>query len=119
MGRLAIVPDGSPRGIINQALLKVTLDNKKILNEFFVNVFTNPNFKEEFFGDERGSGVPNFPPMSSFKEFKFICPPINLQHEYLKVFRVAKKMLEHLIDGLEEKNGLFNSLSQKAFSGTL
>ncbi len=56
LGRLAIVPEGSSEGIINQALLKVKLDESKMLNDMFVAIFTHPNFKNEFFGEHRGNG---------------------------------------------------------------
>ncbi|MDH5547139.1 MAG: restriction endonuclease subunit S [Gammaproteobacteria bacterium] len=119
LGRLAIVPDGSLQGIINQALLKLTLNTEVMLNEMFVSIFTHPNFKAEFFGYQRGSGVPNFPPMSTFKEFAFIVPPIELQKEYLR--RVAsvnssRKKIRSMAGKSEE---LFSSLVQQAFRGEL
>jgi len=119
LGRLAIVPDGSQRGIINQALLKLTLNEDIILNEMFVSIFTHPNFKAGFFGFKRGSGVPNFPPMSTFKEFNFITPPLDLQKEYLKqvaAIKINKQTIEKM---MEKSENLFLSLTQQAFRGNL
>lgn len=119
LGRLAIVPEESSEGIINQALLKVKLDNSKMLNEMFVNIFTHPNFKREFFGDSRGSGVPNFPPMSAFKEFGFIAPPIELQYKFLEVLEKFKSMTSRIQNSSQLAHDKFNSVSQKAFAGEL
>ncbi|MFA9384038.1 MAG: restriction endonuclease subunit S [Vibrio cyclitrophicus] len=119
LGRLAIVPEGSPEGIINQALLKVKLDESKMLNDMFVAIFTHPNFKNEFFGDHRGSGVPNFPPMSTFKEFGFIVPPLDEQKRYLRVVDKVKVLKRRIANSVSSVNEQFNSLSQKAFSGQL
>ncbi|WP_170899059.1 restriction endonuclease subunit S [Vibrio sp. 3-2(1)] len=119
LGRLAIVPEGSPDGIINQALLKVKLDESKMLNDMFVAIFTHPNFKNEFFGEHRGSGVPNFPPMSTFKEFGFIVPPLDEQKQYLRVVNKVKVLKRRIEFSVSSANEQFNSLSQKAFSGQL
>lgn len=119
LGRLAIVPEGSSEGIINQALLKVKLDESKMLNDMFVAIFTHPNFKNEFFGDHRGSGVPNFPPMSTFKEFGFIVPPLDEQKRYLRVVDKVKVLKRRIANSVSSANEQFNSLSQKAFSGQL
>ncbi|TKF72036.1 hypothetical protein FCV55_06430 [Vibrio sp. F13] len=119
LGRLAIVPEGSPAGIINQALLKVKLDGSKICNEMFVAIFTHPNFKSAFFGEHRGSGVPNFPPMSTFKEFSFIIPPLDEQKRYLKVVNKVKVLKSRIELSLSSASEQFNAISQKAFAGEL
>ncbi|KZY44173.1 MAG: restriction endonuclease subunit S [Pseudoalteromonas sp.] len=119
LGRLAIVPKGSPKGIINQALLKVKLDESKMLNEMFVSIFTHPNFKREFFGDNRGSGVPNFPPMSTFKEFGFIVPPLEKQQKYISLVHKVEQLKMKIKSSYELSLAEFNSLSQKAFAGEL
>lgn len=117
LGKLAIVPDYAKPGIINQALLKLSLDESIYKNEFFVTVFSKENFKEKYFASERGAAIPNFPPMSAFKEFKFICPPIEIQEEYINKLSLIKKQVELSLSSNSEI--LFNSLIQKAFKGEL
>lgn len=119
LGRLAIVPENSPKGIINQALLKISLDNNVMLNEIFTAIFSDSKFKSEFFGEQRGSGVPNFPPISTFKEFRFICPPMNIQQQYLKQINIVAKFKQKMATSNNNAENLFNSLSQKAFAGEL
>lgn len=119
LGRLAIVPEGSPKGIINQALLKIRLDESKMLNEMFVGIFSHPNFKQEFFGSNRGSGVPNFPPMTTFKEFGFIVPPIKEQEKYIALVTKIKEFKDRVISSSALCNEEFNAISQKAFAGEL
>ena len=119
LGRLAIVPKEAKKGIINQALLKLTLDNEIMSNILFTYIFTDVNFKGKFFGFQRGSGVPNFPPMSTFKRFKFICPPRKVQKQFAERIQAmeAQKMLAS--ESLIKSEDLFNSLLQKAFKGEL
>ena len=119
LGKLAIVPEGVKAGIINQALLKLTLDENIYNNEFFVKVFTQDNFKETYFAAERGAAIPNFPPMSTFKEFKFICPPIEVQNEYLNRVKIFQQQLNLISIGQKTSDNLFQTLLQKAFKGEL
>lgn len=118
LGRLAEVPDGSPKGIINQALMKITLNQKVMLNQLFIEIFSNPSFKEAFYGDFRGAAIPNFPPMSIFKEFKFIVPPLDIQKKYINI---REKLLKNSLssDSSADSSVLFEALSQKAFLGKL
>ena len=117
LGKLAVIPKEAKRGIINQALLKVTLDENIYLNEFFIKIFTQENFKEKYFASERGAAIPNFPPMSAFKEFKFICPPLKIQKIYLSKVENLKEQVE-LLKSKKSEN-LFQSLLQQAFKGEL
>ncbi|QAR31291.1 restriction endonuclease subunit S [Ornithobacterium rhinotracheale] len=82
LGKLSIVPKGAKRGIINQALLKLTLNQNVMNNIFFVYLSSYKRFKEKYFASTRGAGIPNFPPMSDFKKFKFITPPIESQNQF-------------------------------------
>lgn len=119
LGKLAIVPEGVKAGIINQALLKLTLDENIYKNDFFVKVFTQENFKETYFASERGAAIPNFPPMSSFKEFKFICPPIKIQNEYLSLVKNLQNQINLVSKEQNTTENLFQTLIQKAFKGEL
>jgi type I restriction enzyme S subunit len=119
LGKLAIVPEGVKPGIINQALLKLTLNESVYKNEFFLKVFTQENFKETYFSSERGAAIPNFPPMSSFKEFKFICPPIELQDKYLRLIEKLQSQLREVSNSKQCSTDLFQTLIRKAFNGEL
>jgi type I restriction enzyme S subunit len=119
LGKLAIVPKDARKGIINQALLKLSLNSTEMLNEVFLAIFTDTNFRNKFFGEQRGSGIPNFPPMSVFKEVGFICPPIELQNKYLDIINKASKIKSKVFVDENRSSKLFESLSQKAFAGKL
>jgi type I restriction enzyme S subunit len=119
LGKLAILPEGAKKGIINQALLKVTLDQKKMKNDFFTFHFTQDNFRNKYFGANRGAGIPNFPPMKTFKSFPFITPPINIQEEFESKIALIEQQKELAKQELKESEDLFNCLLQKAFKGEL
>lgn len=114
-GKLSIIPNDFKPGIINQALLKITLDNQIILQDFFLELFVNENFRKKHLGF-RGVGIPNFPPISNFKKFKFIVPPLNLQNDYkifIKHIRLQEDKCRKSLEFLEE---LFQSLLYNSFN---
>lgn len=119
LGKLAIVPADAKKGIINQALLKISLDNEIMSNQFFVHLFTKESFREKFFGDTRGSGIPNFPPMEEFREFKFIYPPKELQEKFDLLSYNILQQKKQLKQQLQQSEALFQSLLQRAFKGEL
>lgn len=93
LGKLAIIPPNAKKGIINQALLKLTLDENIMTNDFFVHHFTQKNFRETYFDANRGAGVPNFPPMATFKRFPFCSTNKDSKriHRTRKSHRTTKK----------------------------
>jgi type I restriction enzyme S subunit len=119
LGKLAIVPKGARKGIINQALLKITLDESKMKNDFFVFLFSHKNFREKYFDANRGAGIPNFPPMSEFKRFPFITPSMKLQEQFTELITIIEQQKAIAQASLEKSEELFNSLLQKAFKGEL
>lgn len=119
LGKLAILPKGSKPGIINQALLKLTLDNRVYSNELFIKVFTNKNFKEKYLESDRGAAIPNFPPMTTFKEFRFIAPPIEVQKRFNQQIKNLEQQKEKLKTQMQDSENLFQALLQKAFNGGL
>lgn len=119
LGKLAIIPKNAKRGIINQALLKISLDQKIINNKFFVFLFRHESFKNRFFGDVRGSGVPNFPPMPEFKKFQFIYPSIELQNKFVNIVEKVESLKTQYQQSLLELQNMYGVLSQKAFKGEL
>lgn len=115
LGKLAIVPKEAKKGIINQALLKVTLDENIMTNDFFVFHFSHRNFREKYFDANRGAGIPNFPPMSDFKKFPFIAPPISLQNQFAERIEKIEAQKQMAQESLAKSEMLFQSLLQESF----
>ena len=122
LGRVAIVPDGIPKGIINQALLKLT--PKKNVNVHFIKHWLRSSiFQKIIFDYSGGAAIPNVPSAKILKVIKITCPSLNEQERILTEIEIVlneSKRLEGIyqkkIDDLEE---LKKSILQKAFSGAL
>ena len=98
LGRIAEVPNDAKEGIINQALLKISLNKDIMNNKFFIYQFRCKEIQEMLFGFSRGSGIPNMPSMKEVKAFKFICPPLELQNQFASfVQEIDKSRLRELL----------------------
>lgn len=115
LGRIAEVPEGAKEGIINQALLKLSLNPHIMMNTFFIQQFRGEEIQNILFGFSRGSGIPNMPSMSEVKAVKFICPPLELQKEYCDFVHQVDKSKVVVQKALDETQILFNSLMQQYF----
>ena len=115
LGRIAEVPEGAKEGIINQALLKLSLNPHIMMNTFFIQQFRGEEIQNILFGFSRGSGIPNMPSMSEVKAVKFICPPLELQKEYCDFVHQVDKSKFAVQKSLDEAQLLFDSLMQEYF----
>lgn len=119
LGRIAEIPANAQEGIINQALLKLTLDTNVMNKEFFKFVFRSEHIQSILFSVSRGSGVPNLPSMSVMKQIEFLCPPIQMQNIFEEKISYINIEIFKLKESLIEMENLYNSLLQKAFKGEL
>ncbi|XZL24393.1 restriction endonuclease subunit S [Clostridium perfringens] len=119
LGRISEVPEGAKAGIINQALLKITLNQDIMNNIYFMQLFRNEQIQDKLFGFSRGSGIPNFPSMSEVKSMEFLCPPIELQNKFADFVNNIDKLKFEMEKSLKELEDNFNSLMQNAFKGEL
>lgn len=115
LGRIAEVPQGAKEGIINQALLKISLNQELMSNMFFITLFRNEEIQDILFGFSRGSGIPNFPSMNEVKAVEFICPPIDLQNQFSSFVQQVDKLKFEIQKSLDETKTLFDSLMQQYF----
>ena len=119
LGRISEVPEGAKEGIINQALLKITLNKNVMNNIYFMQLFRNEQIQDKLFGFSRGSGIPNFPSMNEVKSIEFLCPPIELQNKFADFVKQTDKLKFEMEKSLKELEDNFNSLMQRAFKGEL
>lgn len=122
LGRVAIVPEDIQRGIINQALLKLT--PKKNVSVHFIKHWLRSNiFQKIIFDYAGGAAIPNVPAAKILKDILIPFPSLKEQNKVvdnIELMLVETKKLESIyqqkINDLEE---LKKSVLQKAFSGEL
>ena len=122
LGRVSVIPNGAPQGIINQALLKLTAKNGTDIH-FIKYWIKSPIFQEIIFKHSGGAAQPNVPAAKQLKQITLSIPNIAQQNivvneiqSFLQTNRGLIKVYENKIKSLDE---LKKSLLQKAFSGEL
>ena len=88
IGETYILPDGIEKGIINQALMRITLA-ESIDKRFFL-YFFDSNLKKSAQNESNGSAIKNIPPFDVMKNWYFPLPPLEEQR------RIADKIDELL-----------------------
>jgi type I restriction enzyme M protein len=84
MGKISIIPKNFKKGIINQALLKLTPD-EKLVNPYFLKYYLqSPPIQNRFFTDQSGSVIQNVSSVQVLKKIPFPKIDIYLQNEIVK-----------------------------------
>ncbi len=123
LGRIVELPKDVETGIINQALLKLTLNNKKVINSYFIHLFRSPMFQQKIFSQARGAAIQNMLSVSEIKKIPLYLPTLPEQQriveEIEKRFAVADELEKAVNAGLEKADKLKQSILKKAFEGKL
>lgn len=122
LGRVAIIPDNIPRGIINQALLKLT-PNKGVSVEFIKYWLRSNIFQTIIFEHAGGAAIPNVPSAKILKEIFIPFPNFEEQLVVVNKIKLMQEETNNIIDTYSRKRDdlqeLKKSILQKAFAGEL
>ncbi len=119
MGKVAIVPEGVKRGIINQALLKLT--PKENLNvEFLRYWMISPYFIEELGKNTVGAAIKNVASVKILKTIELFTPPLQEQQHIVSILDEAFEAIDQAIANIEKNianaQELFQSKLNEIFS---
>lgn len=79
-GKVAIVPEGAPLGIINQALLKIDV-NESVLVTYFKYVLESPLVQSVIANMSQGTSLKNVPSVDEMKSIMVPVPSLKIQRE--------------------------------------
>ncbi len=101
MGKVAIVPNNAPKGIINQALLKLT-PSKEISSLYLKLLMESEPFQGALNETVMGVAIKNVASVKVLKELQIPLPPLSIQQEiiaeiegYQKIIDGAKAVVEN------------------------
>ncbi|PHE54665.1 restriction endonuclease subunit S [Bacillus pseudomycoides] len=116
IGETYLLPKESPPGIMNQALLKIRINNNAMLNRFFLLIFkalTQKKINET----AKGSAMKNMTSVEYLKkEVLFALPSLNEQQRILEKVDQLMNFCEVLKKRLEKKQKREEGLNISAFS---
>ncbi|EAI1183315.1 restriction endonuclease subunit S [Campylobacter jejuni] len=113
LGKIVELPKDTEMGIINQALLKIRLNNIKILNSYFIYYFNSPIMQEKILESTLGSAIKNIASVKILKQIEIPLPPLKEQERIVGILDESIKILEQDLLNLDE---LMQSALQKAFN---
>ena len=123
IGCISIIPDNAELGVINQALLKLTLDSKKINAQYFIHLFQSKYLQIDILKNTRGSAIKNIASVKDLKQINFPVPRIEDQevivHEIEARFSIIDKLKETIDASRIKAEQLRNSILKSAFEGKL
>ena len=115
-GKVSVVPKDYHPGIINPRLMKIKFDNSCANPWYMKYLLTTKEMIKKIEGMSHGGtmGILN---VGKIRDLEIINPPLNLQENFLKISNQVRSIKARC--ELLAANPLFESLSQKAFSGQL
>lgn len=89
MGKVAIVPNGHKRGIINQALLRLR-PKLEIVNPSFIRIYLEQKaIQSKYFTNQEGAAIQNVMSVSELKQIPF--PKLTLEEQEIIVSQIEKE----------------------------
>jgi type I restriction enzyme S subunit len=123
LGRITQVPDEYEKGIINQALLRVRLNNNVIDDIYFKMLFRSPYFQEKMFDNSTGSAIPNVKGVDDLKAIPLPLPPKIEQQAIIEALEERMSVIleiENQVDSnLSRAERLRQTILRSAFAGQL
>lgn len=112
IGEFYIIPEKAEKGVMNQALLKFSLNHTLIREDYFLFVmqFVKKNFTIH------GTGLQNIGSVKIIKSLPISLPPLTLQQEFANKIEAIESMKAKVRQSLKESEMLFNSRMDFYFS---
>jgi type I restriction enzyme S subunit len=118
MGKIAIVPENIKKGIINQALLKLT-PSKKISTIFLKLWMQSESFQDSLKEYSGGAAIQNVASVAILKQIEIPLPPLNEQERIVSIldecFAAIDKAKANAEQNLNNARKLFESYLQGVF----
>ena len=122
VGRIAVVPEQAKPGLINQALLKLSLDHEVVETPFFVYLFKY-TIEQAIQQNTRGSAMVNISSVEDLRRILLPIPPIPEQRQIVEEIEQRLSLVEQVERTVEQATAqserLRHAILKKAFDGRL
>lgn len=118
IGEVYIIPSNAPVGVINQALLKLSVTSKLDRN-YFKNWLESSIFKDIIFKFSKGAAIPNVPGVKILKEIEIPLPPLEEQHRLVSILDASFEKIDALKKNAEENLKNTKALFQQVLAQEL
>lgn len=122
MGKVAVVPENIQRGVINQALLKLT-PKPDFSSIYLSRLLSSKYFQDILSALSGGAAIQNVPAVSVLKDIAVPIPNMDNQLKIVKIIENLESNKNIIVDSYQKKSLelklLKQSILQKAFNGEL
>lgn len=123
IGRISKLPENCEPGVINQALMKIRLDEELMSSKYFLYLFRSEVFQRRILTGSRGTGMQNLAGIDEIKALVIALPPKAEQETIVQDIEsrlsVCDKIEESITTSLQQAEALRQSILKKAFEGKL
>ena len=98
IGKVFVIPENAPQGIINQALLK--LRPKGSIKSEYIKYFFQNTLAEQLNNSARGGAIKNVPSVTELKKIKILVPSIEEQEKIICLLNKFEKLYNDSSKGL-------------------
>ncbi len=117
IGKIFQIPENAPEGIINQALLKITLNNEIINEDYFYFYFQWNNFQQRIIESTQGGAMKNLVGMNVFQSTLLGLPSIKEQKAIAKVLSDVDSLIDSLDKLIHKKKAIKKAAMQQLLTG--
>jgi type I restriction enzyme S subunit len=118
IGCIYQIPSSAPEGVINQALLKISLNQEKVSGRFFLAIFRSASFQERIKENSHGGAMQNLVGMQVFRRTQFQLPPTRSEQEAIaEALSDADTLIESVEQLLAKKRHLRRGAMQNLLTG--
>ncbi|WP_346877085.1 N-6 DNA methylase [Clostridium sp. UBA5712] len=112
MGKVSIIPKKHKKGIINQALLKLTPSNK-VLGKYVKIYLQSPIIQNKYFRNQVGAAIQNVASVATLKRMLIPLPPLSIQEQIVEEIELKEKRISELMKEIEQiKNDIQDNVAE-------
>lgn len=116
-GRFALFPENAEKGVINQALLKISPNTINVDTKYIFYYFHSESFQKELFTDFAGGAIKNIASMPIIKKIPLLIPKLEEQKKIAKILTNCDEQIEVFIKKEETLQNQKKGLMQKLLTG--
>jgi len=113
IGKTTIVPTNFQPGIINQALIKISLDQNIMLRSYFKFLFDHVDFQIKILSSSHGATMKNFSSVSVLKSINLPTPSVAEQEKIISVISTIDQTIKRTDGIIAETQELKKGLMQR------
>jgi type I restriction enzyme S subunit len=117
IGKIVIVPCNISKGIINQALLRITLNFNRITPVFFKYLIETEHMQKKIIAHTHGSAMKNIVSIKELKKILLGVPSLDEQQKIVRILFDIDTEINHLMTNKEKLKTLKKGLMQVLLTG--